>query len=99
MKEEVDFDPTKTETLSVYLNINDQKNSKGQREWAISGNTPWIINDVEEKIQTALGMDHLNCLLIFSLNCKSWVANEFLDVLTCYDLAEHGLDKLTFQDF
>ena len=55
---------------------------------------PWYIDDVEEKIQTALGMNHLFSLGIRSLNCKSWVANEFLDMLTCYDLAENGLDKL-----
>ena len=28
------------------------------------------------------------------LNSKSWVVNEFLDVLTCYDIPEQGLDKL-----
>ena len=27
------------------------------------------------------------------------MANEFLDFLTCYDLAEHGLDKLNFYYF
>ena len=60
---------------------------------------PWIINDVEEKIQTDLSMGHLNNLIIDGLNCKSWVANEFLDVLTCYDLPEHGLDKLILSNF
>ena len=57
---------------------------------------PWIIGDVEDKIQTALGMGHLTSLDIYGLDCKSWVANEFLDVLTCYDLPESGLDKLNF---
>ena len=60
---------------------------------------PWIIDDVEEKIQTALGMSHLYRIEIQNLGCKSWVANEFLDVLTCYDHAENGLDKLTFYRF
>ena len=60
---------------------------------------PWIIDDVEEKIQTALGMNHLNSLYVDNFNCKSWVANEFLDVLTCYDLPESGLDKLIFGSF
>ena len=60
---------------------------------------PWIIDDVEDKIQTALGMNHLNSLHIWGLNCKSWVANEFLDVLTCYNLPEHGLDKLELYGF
>ena len=60
---------------------------------------PWITNDVEEKIQTSLGMNHLTSLQISGLECKSWVANEFLDILTCYDLPEHGLDKLIFIEF
>ena len=42
VKEEVDYDPTKTEVLEVYLKINDKL--------TISGITPWIINDAEEKI-------------------------------------------------
>ena len=55
VKEEVDYDPSKTETLHVELSFNNQT-------CAISGNTPWIINDVEDKIQTALGMGNLNIL-------------------------------------
>ena len=86
VKEEVDFDPTKTEELSGGVNVNGKN--------AISGKTPWIIDEVEERIQEALGMDHLHCLAINHLRCKSWVANELLDVLPCYDLEEHGLDKL-----
>ena len=49
VKEEVNFDPTKTETLHAELRINDKS--------AIDGSIPWIIDDVEDKIQTALGMD------------------------------------------
>ena len=66
---------------------------------AISIAMPWIIDDVEDKIQTALGMGHFNSLEIYSLDSKSWVANEFLDILTCYDLPKRGLDKLTFHGF
>ena len=44
-------------------------------------------------------MGHLNSLEIRDLNSKSWVVNEFLDVLTCYDLPEHGLDKFIFSSF
>ena len=44
-------------------------------------------------------MSHLTNLRIENLECKSWVANEFLDVLTCYDLPEQGLDKLTLSSF
>ena len=60
---------------------------------------PWIIGDVEDKIQTALGMGHLTSLDIDRLDSKSWVANEFLDVLTCYDFPENGIDKLNFINF
>ena len=88
VKEEVDYDPTKTEALRVDLKVNDKE--------TISGSMPWIIDDMEDKIQTALGMGHLTSLEIKSLSSKSWVANEFLDVLTCYDLPENGLDKLIF---
>ena len=60
---------------------------------------PWIIDDVEEKIQEALGMGHLSCIYIAYLNSTSWVANDYLDVLPCYDLQEHGLDKLRLNNF
>ena len=60
---------------------------------------PWIVDDVEEKIQTALGMDHLICLNAKILNCKSSVANEFLDTLTFNIDAEQGLEKLIFDTF
>ena len=56
---------------------------------------PWYIDDVEDKIQTALGMNHLTAIEIGCLDCKSWVANEFLDVLCSYDMPEYGIDKLT----
>ena len=39
-------------------------------------------------------MDHLESLYIEALNSKSWIANELLDVLTCSDLTEQGLNKL-----
>ena len=42
VKEEVDYDPSKTESLRVDLKVNDKD--------AISGSMPWIINDVEDKI-------------------------------------------------
>ena len=58
-----------------------------------------MIEDVEEKIQTALGMGHLTNLYIEELDSKSWIANEFLDVLACYDKPENGLDKLIFKQF
>ena len=65
----------------------------------IKGLVPWIIEDFEDKVQTALGMCHLNSLEIARLDTKSWVANEFLDALCCYDLAEEGLNKLVLTDF
>ena len=45
-------------------------------------------------------MGHLSILNINHLSCsKSWVANELLDALTCYDCAEYGVDKLIFNQF
>ena len=59
VKEEVDYDPSKTEKLGTFLNLNDKKDSniKSRFEWAIRGNGPWIVDEVEEKISTALGTD------------------------------------------
>ena len=42
-------------------------------------------------------MDHLINLYIEELDSKSLVANEFLDVLACYDKPENGLNKLIFK--
>ena len=44
-------------------------------------------------------MDQLTVLKIGNLSCESWVANEFLDMLCCCDLPEHGLEKLTLNNF
>ena len=44
-------------------------------------------------------MNQLSCLKISYLDAKSWVANEFLDLLTCYDLPEQGLDKIILNNF
>ena len=48
-KEEVDFDPSKTEPLNVTLKVNEIE--------AISALMPYIIDEVEDKIQSALGMN------------------------------------------
>ena len=37
VKEEVDYDPTKTEALIVVLNINEKTNENDEPEWAITG--------------------------------------------------------------
>ena len=75
----------------VRLNLNDKQGSNGKPEWAINANMPWIIDDIEDKIQTNLDMNQLTSIYIEYLWAKSSVANELLDLLTCYDLAEHGL--------
>ena len=54
VKEEVDFDPTITESLNVDLIVNEKL--------AISGSMPWLINEVEDKIQDTLGMNYVNSL-------------------------------------
>ena len=92
MKEEVDYDPSKTESLRVELKVNDID--------TISGIVPWIIEDFEDKIQTTLGIGQLNSLAISRLDCKSiWVSNELLDLLTSFDLPEQGLEKLSLIRF
>ena len=54
-KEEVDYDPTKTETLKVReLRVNDQRTA--------SGSMPWIIDDICNKVEDALGLDPLTSL-------------------------------------
>ena len=100
VKEEVDFDPSKTEQLGALLNINDKKDSNGPGGfgWTIGGYIPWIVDEVEEKISTALAMDQLSSIYIDALMCKAVVANEFLDHLTCH-IAEHGLEKLDLRKF
>ena len=60
---------------------------------------PWIIDDIEDKIQTSLGIGHLNSIEIESLDCKLWIANELIDLLCCYELPEDGLSKLTLCNF
>ena len=69
MKEEVDYDPTKTEELMVWLNINDQKKNNGEEIWAVEGSIPWIIDDVDDKVESALGINYLTYLAISRLNC------------------------------
>ena len=56
---------------------------------------PWIIDDLEDKMQSALGVDPLTSLHIERLRSKSLVANEFLDALCCYDMLEYGIEMLT----
>ena len=99
VKEEADYDPSKTESLNVRININDKKKNDGGTEWIIDGSMPWIAEDVSDKVESALGVGNLTSLYIESLDCKSWVANEFLDLMCSYDLPEQGLNKLTLHNF
>ena len=68
-------------------------------QWAIQGITPWIIDNVEEKIQTAQANTPIHSLCIGVLEAKSWVANQFIDLLLCQDISENGLEKLTLNNF
>ena len=56
-KEEVDYDPSKTENLGV-------SSFKVNEKVIFTISTPWIVDEVDEKIQGALGMGHLNSLEI-----------------------------------
>ena len=55
---------------------------------------PWIIEDVYDKVEIAIGMEQLTSLYINYLNCKSQVVNEFLDLMCSYEIQEQGLSKL-----
>ena len=44
--------------------MNDQKKNNGKEKWAIEGSMPWIIDDVDDKVEIALGMGHLSSLHI-----------------------------------
>ena len=92
-KEEVDFDPTKTKTLFV-------RSLKVNGKQAVFWSMPWIIDDVSDKVESALGMDSLTSLEVEELDCNSTVANEFLDLLLFgFDLPEQGLEKLVLFNF
>ena len=69
-----------------------------KKDRIIAGYVPWITDEVEEKISSALGTDQLTSLFIQTLSCKAVVANEFLDFLTFY-VAEQGLEKLDLRKF
>ena len=60
---------------------------------------PWIIDEVSDKIETALGMEKITNLLIANLDCKSLVANEFLDLVCSCDVPEQGLQRLLLRNF
>ena len=60
---------------------------------------PWITEEVDDKVESALGPGHLFSLSISDLKCESWVANEFLDLMCGYDLQEQGLEKLILRGF
>ena len=60
---------------------------------------PWIVDVFDDKIKTALGKSNLSSLDIYSVECKSFVANELLDRLMSFILAEQGLDKLILGSF
>ena len=80
--------------------MNDKKDRNGYNglDWPIEDMLPWIVEEFEEKISTALGTDQLTSIYIDILDCKAVVANEFFDLLTFF-VTEHGLDKLDLQRF
>ena len=60
---------------------------------------PWIQDNVDDKIQAALGTNDLKSICIDTLDCKSWIANEFLDILCSYVQTETSLEKIIFKTF
>ena len=52
---------------------------------------PWITEKVEEKMNTAYQGKPLESLEILNLNCKSSLANEFLDLMANQEFADDSL--------
>ena len=46
----VNLNPNKAEKLGVLLNVNENKDCKGDEEWAIYVSMPWIVEEVDDKI-------------------------------------------------
>ena len=69
------------------------------KHWAILGTTPWIIDEVEDKIQSNLGNSQIHNLYIAVLQAESWVVNQFFDLLLSQNFAEQGLRKLKLVHF
>ena len=69
----------------VGLNINNSKDSNGFKglQWTLSGDDakPWIIEDVEDKIITALANTPIHSIYMEALLAEPWVANQFIDLL------------------
>ena len=59
----------------------------------------WIVDDIEDKIQSAMGIDQLYSLRIMKMYCDSNVSNEFFNFFICHDLPDNGLEKLILDDF
>ena len=61
---------------------------------AHSGSMTWILDKVEEKINSAYRGVPLESLEIQDLDCKTSVANEFLDLMVSQDLKDDSFKKL-----
>ena len=48
----------------------------------------WVIDEVSEKIESALGMDHLTSIEVSCITCSSTAANELFDLLCGFDITE-----------
>ena len=59
---------------------------------------PWIIERVEEKMDTVCQGNPLESLQILDLKCKPEVANGILDFMASQDLANDSLSKLVIKE-
>ena len=91
VKEEIDFDPTQIELFKCEkLVLNEVE--------ALSGQVPWVIEEVEEKINKVYQGKQLESLEIVGLDCKSNVANETFDLMAGLDLVDESLRKLLLRE-
>ena len=59
---------------------------------------PWIIEEVEEKLNKVYQGKPLESIEIEGLECKSFIANQFFDFIVSLDLADNGLKKLIIKN-
>ena len=86
-KEYVDFDPSIIEVFKCQsLKLNGDE--------AISGSIPWILEEVEDKMNEVYKGLPLESLEVIELDCNSTVVNLFFDMMASQDLKDDSFEAL-----
>ena len=59
---------------------------------------PWILEEVEEKLNKVYHGKPLESIEIEGLECKSFIANQFFDFIASLDLADNSFKKLIIKN-